>query len=77
MNEKNITFIAEIGLNHNGNFGLFFELIKQASFAGADFAKFQLGWRDKEDEINRRYPETWWKDGNKELLIHKVAKHQR
>ena len=33
--------------------------------------------RDKEDEINRRYPETWWKDGNKELLIHKVAKHQR
>lgn len=52
MSKKNITFIAEIGLNHNGNFGLFFELIKQASFAGADFAKFQLGWRDKEDEIN-------------------------
>ena len=52
MNSKQLTFIAEIGLNHNGNFGLFFELIKQASLAGADFAKFQLGWRDKEDEIN-------------------------
>jgi len=49
---KKLTFIAEIGLNHNGNFGLFFELIKQASIAGADFAKFQLGWRDKKDEIN-------------------------
>ena len=52
MKSKNLTFIAEIGLNHNGNFGLFFELIKQASFAGADFAKFQLGWRSKEGEIN-------------------------
>lgn len=45
-------FIAEIGMNHNGNFGLFFELIKQASLAGADFAKFQLGWRSKPGEIN-------------------------
>ena len=52
MKSDNLTFIAEIGLNHNGNFGLFFELIKQASIAGADFAKFQLGWRDKKDEIN-------------------------
>ena len=52
MKKNNLTFIAEIGLNHNGNFGLFFELIKQASLAGADFAKFQLGWRAKEDEIN-------------------------
>lgn len=47
-----ITFIAEIGMNHNGNYGLFFELIKQASQAGADFAKFQLGWRAKKGEIN-------------------------
>lgn len=53
----NITFIAEIGLNHNGNFGLFFELIKQAANAGADFAKFQLGWRSKENEINNLGPE--------------------
>lgn len=45
-------FIAEIGLNHNGNFDLCFELIKQAKYAGADIAKFQLGWRDKPGEIN-------------------------
>jgi len=50
-------FIAEIGMNHNGNFGLAFELIKQAKYAGADIAKFQLGWRDKPDEINHITPE--------------------
>ena len=51
--KKNLTFIAEIGMNHNGNFGLFFELIKQAADADADFAKFQLGWRDGKGEINQ------------------------
>ena len=30
-------------MNHNGNFGLLHELIKQASSSGADIAKFQLG----------------------------------
>jgi len=45
-------FIAEIGLNHNGNLDLCHELIRQAKFAGADIAKFQLGWRAKKDEIN-------------------------
>ena len=45
-------FIAEIGLNHNGNFGLLHELIKQASLSGADIAKFQLGWRANKSEIN-------------------------
>ena len=40
-------FIAEIGMNHNGNFSLAYELIKRAKLAGADIAKFQLGWRDK------------------------------
>lgn len=40
-------------MNHNGNFGLLPELIRQASFAGANIAKFQLGWRDGEGEINR------------------------
>lgn len=53
MTAGSLTFIAEIGLNHNGNFGLFFELIKQASLAGADYAKFQLGWRSGEGEINQ------------------------
>ena len=46
-------FIAEIGMNHNGNIDLAYELIKQAKFSGADIAKFQLGWRDGEGEINR------------------------
>ena len=45
-------FIAEIGLNHNGNFGLLYELIKQAKLSGANIVKFQLGWRAKENEIN-------------------------
>lgn len=48
-----LLFIAEIGMNHNGNFSLCFELIKKAKFAGADIVKFQLGWRDKPGEINR------------------------
>jgi len=50
--KRSLEFIAEIGLNHNGNFNLIPELIRQASLSGANFAKFQLGWRDKPDEIN-------------------------
>ena len=46
-------FIAEIGMNYNGNFSLCYELIKQAKYSGADIAKFQLGWRDKPGEINQ------------------------
>jgi len=53
MKSQKLIFIAEIGLNHNGNFGLFFELIKQAALAGADYAKFQLGWRAGNGEINQ------------------------
>jgi sialic acid synthase SpsE len=45
-------FIAEIGMNYNGNFDLAYELIKQAKHAGADIAKFQVGWRDDHDDIN-------------------------
>jgi len=51
-------FVAEIGLNHNGNFDLAFEMIKQASNAGADMAKFQCGWRQNEGEINYMNVET-------------------
>ena len=50
--QKNLIFIAEVGMNHNGNFDLCFELIKQAKLAGADIVKFQLGWRNKPGEIN-------------------------
>lgn len=45
-------FIAEIGLNHNGHFGLIQELVRQAALSGADIAKFQLGWRSGEGEMN-------------------------
>ena len=44
--------VAEIGLNHEGNFDLAYELIRQAKLSGADVAKFQIGWRDGPGEIN-------------------------
>lgn len=34
--------IAEIGINHNGDFRKMEELVRQASVGGADYAKFQL-----------------------------------
>ena len=46
-------FVAEIGMNHSGNFDLAYELIRQAKFAGANIAKFQFGWRDNPGEINQ------------------------
>jgi len=46
-------FVAEVGLNHNGNFGLMHALVGEAAASGADIVKFQLGWRDGEGEINR------------------------
>jgi N,N'-diacetyllegionaminate synthase len=51
-------FIAEIGLNHNGNFGLIHALVREAKQSGSDIAKFQLGWRAGEGEINRIDAET-------------------
>ncbi len=45
-------FVAEIGLNHDGNFDIAYELIRKAKQCGADVAKFQFGWRNKPDEIN-------------------------
>ena len=49
---KNLTFIAEIGMNYNTNLGVAYELIRQAKLVDADIVKFQLGWRDKPGEIN-------------------------
>ena len=37
-----IKIISEIGINHNGDFRLIEELIRQSAEGGADFAKFQL-----------------------------------
>lgn len=68
-------FIAEIGLNHNGNWGLAYELIRQARRAGADIAKFQLGWRSGPGEMNEITPEIlrqlkrWCDDFDIELMF--------
>ena len=40
--KKQAYIIAEIGLNHDGNFNKTFSLIKSAKRAGADAVKFQL-----------------------------------
>jgi len=42
MNNNCLNIISEIGINHNGDFRLIEELIRQSSIGGADFAKFQL-----------------------------------
>ena len=38
---KNIFFIAEIGINHNGDINLAKKLIDEAKIAGFDAVKFQ------------------------------------
>jgi sialic acid synthase SpsE len=37
-----LSIISEIGINHNGDFRLIEELVRQSKSGGADFAKFQL-----------------------------------
>lgn len=37
-----LRIISEIGINHNGDFRLIEELVRQSAAGGADFAKFQL-----------------------------------
>ncbi len=39
---EKIELIAEIGVNHNGKMSIAKKLIKKASMAGADYAKFQI-----------------------------------
>ena len=39
---KNIFLIAEIGINHEGNFNIAKKLIFEAKKAGADGVKFQI-----------------------------------
>ena len=45
-------FISEIGLNYNSVFSNCEKLIKMSKWAGADIAKFQLGWKGNVGEIN-------------------------
>lgn len=73
-------YIAEIGMNYNGNFGLCYELIKQAKLSGASIAKFQLGWRDGPNEINQLDLQKvkkiieWCKSFNMEPLFSIISK---
>ena len=45
--KKEILYIAEIGVNHEGNFNKCLKLIKKAKKAGADVVKFQCFTPDK------------------------------
>lgn len=58
---KKIKIIAEIGWNHMGSISLAEKMIKAASKAGADFAKFQT-WRVKNLKSG-----PWDKDGRREI----------
>lgn len=58
---KKIKFIAEIGWNHMGNINLAEKMIKAASKAGADYAKFQT-WR-----VQNLKPGPWDSDGRREI----------
>lgn len=57
MTSAPLLFVAEIGVCHDGNFDLAYEMIRQAKMAGADVAKFQFGWRDDPDGINQISPQ--------------------
>ena len=50
-------FCAEIGSNHKGIPALAFEMIRQAKWAGADIAKFQLG--HPQDDVIRGMPNKY------------------
>lgn len=52
-------FAAEIGLNHDGSVAIAHELVRQAQRAGADYAKFQFGWRGKPGEMNCFERDQW------------------
>ena len=58
---KRIKLIAEIGVNHNGKMSIAKKLIKKASMAGADYAKFQT-W-----SVKNLKPGPWDNDGRKEI----------
>lgn len=61
-------WVAEIGSMHRGNKSLAYELIRQAKWAGATTAKFQLGWtaeaqsRYCDGYDSRRYIDDWADD---------------
>ena len=60
FNNKKIVFIAEIGLNHNGDITLAEEMIARAAEAGADAVKFQTFIPEK---MNSPYTSSLMKNG--------------
>lgn len=60
FNNKKIVFIAEIGLNHNGDASLAEEMIVRAAEAGADAVKFQTFNPEK---MNSPYTSSLLKNG--------------
>jgi len=52
-----MNIIAEIGINHNGDINLAYELIRQAKLSGADIAKFQFYDPDKIFGPQGSYPD--------------------
>jgi sialic acid synthase SpsE len=60
FNNKKIVFIAEIGLNHNGDPALAEEMIARAAEAGADAVKFQTFIPEK---MNSPYSSSLLKNG--------------
>ena len=55
-NKGGVLTIAEIGVNHEGNFQNCIKLIKKAKLAGADFAKLQFADPEKNyDKKSKSY----------------------
>tara|TARA_Y100000590_G_scaffold211779_2_gene239981 strand:- start:4223 stop:5032 length:810 start_codon:yes stop_codon:yes gene_type:complete len=67
----NTELIAEIGWNHMGDMVLAKEMIKAASEAGADYAKFQT-W-----SVSRLKAGPWDNDGRREIYIKAELKEEQ
>ena len=55
-----ITVIAEIGINHNGDMPLAADMIREAKWAGADVAKFQIYVPERVLDLERPNVKKHW-----------------
>ena len=75
--EKRVFVIAEIGINHQGNFNKCKKLIKAASICGADAAKIQLvNVHESYDEKTKSFKEFIKKDFS-DLQLTKLKKYAK